>query len=54
MDSLEHDRPAQNVLLRPTAGAEGQSNPSRGIALTGHHELMISLLAAALDKKGRR
>ena len=43
LDFIQHYRPAQNVLLRPTA-ARG----SRGYALTGHHELMIPLLAGAL------
>jgi hypothetical protein len=31
-----------NVVARPTAGV------GRGIAITGHHELLIPLLAAAL------
>lgn len=48
LDSIQHYRPTQNVLLRPTAG-----RGSRGYALTGHHELMIPLLASAL-KKGER
>lgn len=48
LDSIQHYRPTQNVLLRPTAG-----RGSRGYALTGHHELMIPLLAGALKKGGR-
>jgi hypothetical protein len=50
LDFIQHYRPTQNVLLRPTA-----SRGSRGYALTGHHELMIPLLAAALreSKRGR-
>ncbi len=49
MDFIQHYRPVQNVLLRPVrAGGKGR-NPSRGYALTGHHELMIPLLAAALS-----
>lgn len=48
LDFIQHYRPTQNVLLRPTAG-----RGSRGYALTGHHELMIPLLAAAL-REGRR
>lgn len=48
LDFIQHYRPTQNVLLRPTAG-----RGSRGYALTGHHELMIPLLASAL-KKGER
>lgn len=45
MDFIQHYRPTQNVLKRPTQGG------GRAIALTGHHEIMIPLLAAAL--KGR-
>jgi hypothetical protein len=41
-DFIQHYRPRQNVLERPTRGF------GPGIALTGHHELMIPLLAAAL------
>jgi hypothetical protein len=43
MDFLQHYRPRLNVLERPHAGSGG-----RGLALTGHHEIMIPLLAAAL------
>lgn len=43
LDFLQHYRPKVNVVERPHAQAGG-----RGIALTGHHELMIPLLAAAL------
>jgi len=42
-DFLQHYRPRVNVVGRPHAGAGG-----KGIAITGHHELMIPLLAAAL------
>lgn len=42
LDFIQHYRPTQNVLKRPTQGS-GQS-----IALTGHHEIMVPLLAAAL------
>jgi hypothetical protein len=42
MDFIQHYRPGQNVLRRPT------QNGGRAIALTGHHEIMIPLLAAAL------
>jgi hypothetical protein len=40
MDFLQHYRPGQNVLKRPTM-ANGQC-----FALTGHHEIMFPLLAA--------
>jgi hypothetical protein len=42
LDFIQHYRPTQNVLKRPTQRS-GQS-----IALTGHHEIMIPLIAAAL------
>jgi len=42
LDFLRHYRPLTNVVTRPTAGN------GRGFALTGHHELLIPLLAAAL------
>ncbi len=42
-DFLQHYRPTVNVVKRPHAGAGGS-----GIALTGHHEIMVPLLAAIL------
>ena len=42
-DFLQHYRPKTNVVERPHAQAGG-----RGISITGHHELMVPLLAAAL------
>lgn len=42
-DFLQHYRPSVNVVKRPHAKSGGQ-----GFALTGHHEIMIPLLAAAL------
>ena len=45
-DFLQHYRPRVNVVERPHAGSGG-----RGYAITGHHELMIPLLAAALIEK---
>ena len=45
-DFLQHYRPRVNVVERPHAGSKG-----RGYAITGHHELMIPLLAAALIEK---
>ncbi len=54
LDFIQHYRPLQNVLLRPTAaGRKARAGVSRGYALTGHHELMIPLLAAALTERGR-
>jgi hypothetical protein len=46
LDFLQHYRPRLNVVERPHAGAGG-----RGIAITGHHELMLPLLAAALIER---
>ena len=46
MDFIQHYRPRVNVVERPHARAGG-----RGIALTGHHEIMIPLLAAALIER---
>jgi hypothetical protein len=48
-DFIQHYRPLQNVVKRPTgAGQLQQNSRSRGVAITGHHELMMPLLAAAL------
>ena len=49
LDFLQHYRPRVNVVERPHAQAGG-----RGYALTGHHEIMIPLLAAALIEYGNR
>lgn len=46
-DFLQHYRPRVNVVERPHAQAGGA-----GYAITGHHELTIPLLAAALVEKG--
>ncbi|HLK70194.1 MAG TPA: hypothetical protein VKU19_42485 [Bryobacteraceae bacterium] len=45
-DFLQHYRPRVNVVQRPHALAGGA-----GYAITGHHELMIPLLAAALIER---
>ena len=48
-DFIQHYRPLQNVVKRPTASAQGRSGPeSHGYAITGHHELLLPLVAAAL------
>ncbi len=48
-DFIQHYRPMQNVVKRPTAGpAKKAGERSRGFAITGHHELMMPLVAAAL------
>jgi hypothetical protein len=54
-DFLQHYRPRVNVLERPHAGPGGAGfslpTAGKGYAITGHHELMIPLLAAALIEK---
>ena len=45
-DFLQHYRPRVNVVERPHACSGGA-----GYAITGHHELMIPLLAAALVER---
>jgi hypothetical protein len=42
-DFIQSYRPLTNVVRRPTSGGAG-----RGFSVTGHHELTIPLLAAAL------
>ena len=42
-DFIQHYRPLANVVRRPTANGAG-----RGYAITGHHEIMIPLLAAQI------
>ena len=42
-DFLQHYRPKANVVERPHAGSGG-----KGYSITGHHEIMIPLLAAIL------
>jgi hypothetical protein len=41
-DMQQHYRPLQNVVKRPTSGQ------SRGYTITGHHEIMLPLLAAGI------
>lgn len=51
-DFIQHYRPLQNVVKRPTAAAAGRRGPeSKGYAITGHHEIMLPLLAAALMER---
>jgi hypothetical protein len=47
-DFLQHYRPRANVLERPHAQSGGA-----GYAITGHHELMIPLLAMSLIESGK-
>ena len=45
MDFIQHYRPGVNVLKRPTLGS------GKAFALTGHHEIMLPLLAAAVIER---
>jgi hypothetical protein len=48
-DFVQHYRPMQNVVKRPTASVPGSRGPeSHGYAITGHHEILLPLVAAAL------
>lgn len=48
-DFIQHYRPMMNVVKRPTAASNAKKGEvSRGYAMTGHHELLLPLLAAAL------
>ena len=48
-DFIQHYRPLQNVVRRPTASVAGKNDSgSRGFAITGHHEVLLPLVAAAL------
>jgi hypothetical protein len=49
-DFVQHYRPLQNVVKRPTAPPAKNSSgaQSHGYAVTGHHEILMPLLAAAL------
>lgn len=44
-DMIQHYRPNTNVVIRPVAGK------GAGFSFTGHHELMLPLLAAAIKSK---
>lgn len=46
LDFLQHYRPKANVVERPHARSGG-----RGIAITGHHEILVPLIAAALIER---
>ena len=43
VDQIQHYRPRMNVVERPTRGRGG-----RGLSLTGHHEILLPLLAEAI------
>jgi hypothetical protein len=47
-DFIQHYRPQTNVVRRPVANGAG-----KGYSITGHHELMIPLLAAAIISQSR-
>ncbi|MCH8286109.1 hypothetical protein IIB79_06210 [candidate division KSB1 bacterium] len=43
-DMIQHYRPVENVISRPTLGG------GKGYKITGHHEIMIPLLVAAVKE----
>jgi hypothetical protein len=43
LDQIQHYRPRVNVVERPT-----RAPGARGYAITGHHEILVPLLAAAV------
>jgi Deoxyhypusine synthase len=48
-DFIQHYRPLQNVVKRPTEPSnKGGVSGSKGYAITGHHEILFPLVAAAL------
>ena len=47
-DFIQHYRPLQNVVKRPTAAIRGRAADSKGYAITGHHEILLPLFATAL------
>ena len=58
-DFIQHYRPVTNVVKRPTAALNPKrESASKGYAMTGHHEIMLPLLAATLltgwPGRGRR
>ena len=42
LDFIQHYRPMTNVVNRPTLGK------GRGYSITGHHEILIPLIAAGV------
>jgi hypothetical protein len=61
-DFIQHYRPIQNVVKRPILPVKGNAaGKSKGFAISGHHELLLPLVAAALvsgwpaaARKGKR
>ena len=47
-DMIQHYRPSVNVVTRPVLAG------GRGYAITGHHEIMIPLFAAAVYEYARK
>lgn len=47
LDMLQHYRPLQNVVSRPTQNPPG----GHGYTITGHHEIMVPLLLAAVAEE---
>jgi hypothetical protein len=48
-DFIQHYRPLQNVVKRPTSSPRDRGQmASKGYAITGHHEILLPLVAAGL------
>ncbi len=54
-DFIQHYRPQQNVVKRPTINPSRRvgRGDSKGYAITGHHEILLPLVAAALVEADR-
>lgn len=48
-DFIQHYRAVMNVVRRPVASSQRKAKRSGGFAITGHHELMLPIVAAALS-----
>jgi hypothetical protein len=48
LDFIQHYRPLANVVRRPTAAG------GKGYSVTGHHEILVPLLAAAIKEEAAR
>ncbi|PIQ81821.1 MAG: hypothetical protein COV76_06915 [Candidatus Omnitrophica bacterium CG11_big_fil_rev_8_21_14_0_20_64_10] len=48
LDMIQHYRPSQNILKRPTALG------GRALAITGHHEILVPLIHAAVAERLRK
>jgi hypothetical protein len=52
-DFIQHYRGQQNVVRRPTARGKEAGRGAAGYAITGHHEILLPLVAAGLVEEQR-